>query len=496
MNRFFSTHFSKLFLVTLTTLAVIFSPTTTAITISDISTVNFSNPDHVQDTGNNLYKEFTTNLGITSATNDGSNATINGHLAWFQGMRVDQPEGPNFALIYRHNIGYEITFTVNDPIEEGYKITIDQQMKGFITVSREEAVDASASAGLLLGRVDEHQGDGPIHYAGFSISGGGLGINSENTDALQTIEIDESETKNLTTQYIGTHTFTISFSSFPSPALVNIFQNYGGGEGIIQFGVASNLNAFIYGNSTEEKLIDLASLGLFSQIHITSLGLTEPDTDNDGISDNLDNCPHTFNPEQQDVDQDGIGDVCDNCVITFNPEQQDSDEDGFGDVCDNCIETSNPNQLDSDEDGVGDICDNCINTSNPEQSDQNNNGIGDSCEVNDIQGGVVPKKVNCKKSKGNVPMTLLGNINFNVQKINIFSLYINEKLVSEKHNQVHISDANNDTYDDAKIHLNKSEFCEAMETLPAGNPKVFTLEGEFGNPATKFESTISVMIKK
>lgn len=35
-----------------------------------------------------------------------------------------------------------------------------------------------------------------------------------------------------------------------------------------------------------------------------------PDTDGDCITDALDNCPETYNPDQSDVDEDNIGDVC------------------------------------------------------------------------------------------------------------------------------------------------------------------------------------------
>jgi hypothetical protein len=39
--------------------------------------------------------------------------------------------------------------------------------------------------------------------------------------------------------------------------------------------------------------------------------LASPDSDGDGVPDQLDNCPATFNPDQADTDQDHIGDACD-----------------------------------------------------------------------------------------------------------------------------------------------------------------------------------------
>jgi hypothetical protein len=41
------------------------------------------------------------------------------------------------------------------------------------------------------------------------------------------------------------------------------------------------------------------------------------DSDNDGICDDVDNCPNTFNPYQEDFDNDGIGDVCDDVDDTL-----------------------------------------------------------------------------------------------------------------------------------------------------------------------------------
>lgn len=81
----------------------------------------------------------------------------------------------------------------------------------------------------------------------------------------------------------------------------------------------------------------------------------EYDADEDGISDDIDNCPSDSNPEQLDSDGDGIGDVCDN--DNGGDEEVDSDDDGITDEYDNCPSDSNPDQADSDNDGIGDVCD-------------------------------------------------------------------------------------------------------------------------------------------
>ena len=71
------------------------------------------------------------------------------------------------------------------------------------------------------------------------------------------------------------------------------------------------------------------------------------DTDGDGISDDLDNCPAAPNPDQANADLDGTGDACD----------PDDDNDGIEDIFDNCSLVANSDQTDTDFDGIGDVCD-------------------------------------------------------------------------------------------------------------------------------------------
>ncbi|TFH65657.1 MAG: hypothetical protein E4G91_01675 [Candidatus Zixiibacteriota bacterium] len=57
------------------------------------------------------------------------------------------------------------------------------------------------------------------------------------------------------------------------------------------------------------------------------------DSDSDGVTDGVDNCPFIPNVSQADADTDSVGDVCDNCPSVYNPEQVDTDGDSIGDAC-------------------------------------------------------------------------------------------------------------------------------------------------------------------
>lgn len=131
------------------------------------------------------------------------------------------------------------------------------------------------------------------------------------------------------------------------------------------------------------------------------------DFDNDGITNDKDNCKYIANTNQVDIDWDLVWDACDYDNTSKNPLDFDIDKDGVGDSVDNCKYIYNPDQKDSNWDNTWDVCsdddndgimwniDNCPNISNPDQKDVNVNNIWDACEFDKDKDGIFDSIDNC-----------------------------------------------------------------------------------------------------
>jgi hypothetical protein len=95
------------------------------------------------------------------------------------------------------------------------------------------------------------------------------------------------------------------------------------------------------------------------------------DADDDGICDDLDECPGF--DDLADADDDGVADGCDVCP---NSNPDDSDNDGVCDDIDICI--GGDDAEDADLDGVPDFCDECPNSAT---DDSDGDGVCDDVDI-------------------------------------------------------------------------------------------------------------------
>ncbi len=137
----------------------------------------------------------------------------------------------------------------------------------------------------------------------------------------------------------------------------------------------------------------------------------DPDDDDDGVPDGLDDCPLVANPDQKNSDSDLLGDACDadddnddtpdaqDCAPTNPnihpgaPEACNGKDDDCDDLVDDGFADTNKDGVadcisnDDDGDGIPDEEDNCPKAANADQDDNDGDLMGDACDPDDDNDG-------------------------------------------------------------------------------------------------------------
>jgi formylglycine-generating enzyme len=211
--------------------------------------------------------------------------------------------------------------------------------------------------------------------------------------------------------------------------------------------------------------------------------------------------------ELPDTDGDGVNDASDNCPITPNIDQIDADGDGFGDACDNCPTAPNADQADGDGDTVGDACDQC-----PAQDATGRDANGDGCvdtQVVDLDIGPsdCPNDFTINlKSKGRLPMAILGTEEFDVSQIDANTISIGGIVFPVKTPAIEDVSApvggeecacqiGIDGYADLVLHFSRRDVIQALglDMMVPGTVVPVTVEGNLSD-GTPFQATDCVTL--
>lgn len=149
-----------------------------------------------------------------------------------------------------------------------------------------------------------------------------------------------------------------------------------------------------------------------------------PDADNDGIRDDLDNCPDIANEDQADFDGDGIGDRCDpdddndgvidtedcdfrdaSIAVSVGDTCNDGDAATVNDVITSTCECRGVVRPDADGDGISDEDDNCPENPNADQADNDGDTVGDVCDPDDDNDGIIDSE-DCFPNDGRLSFSI------------------------------------------------------------------------------------------
>jgi len=235
----------------------------------------------------------------------------------------------NRAFIYENGV-MQALGTLGGGYSVGNGISSNGQVTGYSQITGNSGVHAFRYDGSTMHDLGTLAGDS----IGRAINASGQVVGFSYIDVLNNIWHAFFHDGN-TMHDIGTlgGDYSYAFSINNNAQIVG--YSYGAGN--------SNIDAFFYDGNTMQNLCvvtdctahgwdsltaaydinengDMTGVGLINgEYHAflicngptTSSGCAEPDSDNDGIPDNVDNCPVVANPAQTDSDYDGAGDACD-----------------------------------------------------------------------------------------------------------------------------------------------------------------------------------------
>ena len=212
--------------------ATLLASTAGAQSIGSVVVTNTSSPPP----GSGL-SSFATEAAIVAPPSlDGQVASFTHRMA-FGNSRIAQGGA---AQTNKRNVVYRVDFTVEDPDSIGFLLRVESVMRGVsgITQTTDDGTTAVAT-GLQVGVTFDDSTDAPDTFANLGLLTGQLTPGVSVVGAASAQQQQESTRRGGIGVYVGTTSFSLVFTSTPTPTTNVFFQNAQVGSGFVYYGAGN-----------------------------------------------------------------------------------------------------------------------------------------------------------------------------------------------------------------------------------------------------------------
>lgn len=217
----------------LTALALTALSTTPAIasaqTITDVAAINESSDNPASEN-----REFFTEGVLSPVTDQALTASFVHRMAF----RNTHSASGGVAQVNKRNVIFEVSFTVEDPEENGFLLGIDEYMQGISGILWEQGGSGTAIATGLSGLAeydDSTDAADTFDPIGSLVGSGTAGV--QLTEPGSVAELHEDSNRAVLGPYTGTTTFVIRFNSLFTSTTNVVFPNNAIGSGGVVYGL-------------------------------------------------------------------------------------------------------------------------------------------------------------------------------------------------------------------------------------------------------------------
>jgi hypothetical protein len=216
-----------------------------AATISSLAILDGSSANEAITTGSNRLLEWQTSSNLSPVTISGDVVSFSHQMQFYNGYHI--PIGSSgFALTHKRNIIYDLTFTIQDPTNRGYSVSVDSLLRGYSTGQWLDGTSSNAliATGVTLsGRIDTDTNDATntlTNQLTRLTMNSASGVTANQTNTFVNNFAEDSDSYNAG-DFVGTRSFALRFTTLPTPTTNVFLQNNQSGQGSIRYGFNNTL---------------------------------------------------------------------------------------------------------------------------------------------------------------------------------------------------------------------------------------------------------------